>query len=221
MSTDLQAIFFDLDGTLFDTAPDIADALNVLLKKYNRSPAPFETIRPVIPKGTMAILEQAFSIDRNNPHFKTLTQELLSIYQDNLTHKTKFFPDMEIVLNYLDKNKIKWGIVTSKLVALTQPLLIHFKLNQRGACLITGDSLPHQKPHPYSLFEACKRVGSKPEFSVYVGDTEDDMRAARSAGMKAVAVSYGYYSKESPPEKWAYDKLIHTPIELIEWVNSL
>ncbi|AIT62841.1 Phosphoglycolate phosphatase [Coxiella burnetii str. Namibia] len=214
------AVFFDLDGTLLDTAPDLADALNQLLNKHGRDPLPLKVIRPTVAQGTRGILANGFSINQTDPRFNPLRDEFLSIYQSCLTNKTTYFDGMAEVLEYLDVHAIPWGVVTNKPGWLARPLLNHFKLTRRYRCLISGDQLANRKPHPEPLLFACKTVDVQPHTALYVGDTEGDIQAAKAAGMLAVAATYGYLSANSTPQDWKADALIKSPLELIDWLKG-
>lgn len=216
----LTAVFFDLDGTLLDTAPDLATALNQLLCKYGRSPLPLEIIRPAVAGGSSTILGHGFQITTQDPLFPTLRAEFLTAYQQCLHEQTQFFPGIEAVLSYLDQQKIPWGIVTNKPGWLANPLLSHFKLNHRYCCLVAGDSLPQRKPNPEPLWHACHIAKVSPETSIYIGDTEHDVRAAKAAGMLAMIATYGYLAPHDQPENWQADILINTPGEILQWFKE-
>lgn len=215
----VNSIFFDLDGTLLDTAPDLTAALNQVLKNHDRSTLSLKQVRPAVADGTRGILQQGFSIDENNAEFEALRQEYLKTYQHMMTQTTQFFDGMEIVLDYLDNHDLPWGIVTNKPNWLARPLLEHFKLDTRYTCLVAGDTLQTCKPDPEPLYHACDITGTTPEHSLYVGDTQNDVRAARAAGMYVIVAKYGYIHPDHQPNLWQADGLINSPIEIIEWLN--
>ena len=212
----VSTIFFDLDGTLLDTAPDLADALNQLLIKYGRTPLPLEVIRPTVAQGARGLLANGFSFDQTQASFISLRDEFLSIYRSCLTNKTVYFDGVSEVLEHLDARKIPWGIVTNKPGWLARPLLNHFNLADRCRCFISGDQLANRKPHPEPLIYACKTIPVRPKSALYVGDTEGDVQAAKAAGMLSIVATYGYLSADSQPKKWRADGLIKTPLELID-----
>lgn len=216
----VNAVFFDLDGTLLDTAPDLANALNQLLKKYGRSPLPLEIIRPTVAEGTQSILCNGFNITIDDPMYANLRTEYLTTYANCFTQQTDFFPEIENVLFYLDHHHIPWGIVTNKPQWLAEPLLKHFKLHHRYRCLVAGDLLPQRKPHPAPLQHACHLTQVSPQDAVYIGDTTTDVCAAKAAGMIAIVAKYGYLSKNSQPDLWNADMLIDSPKEIISWLTA-
>lgn len=215
----IRSLFFDLDGTLLDTAPDLSFALNKVLMQHHRSPIPLEVIRPTIAKGTRGLVHHGFAIDEQHPQYETLKQELLTTYQENLTNQTQFFKDMEIVLNYLDENNFMWGIVTNKPNWLAQPLLEHFKLTHRYCCLVAGDTLTKRKPDPAPLRYACQLTGVKPQDALYIGDSEGDVIAAKAAGMSVIIAKYGYIHPQQHPEQWHADGIIESPLQLLDLLS--
>ncbi|MCG8436091.1 MAG: HAD hydrolase-like protein, partial [Gammaproteobacteria bacterium] len=165
----ISTVLFDLDGTLADTAPDMAAALNQLLKEYNRAPLAFETIRPSVSGGSPAMLKLGFGVREESAEFKKLRQRFLDIYNAALCVETKLFPGMDKVLSHLDTHNFRWGVVTNKPGWLTEPLLYELALKTRSACIISGDTTARRKPHPDPLFKACADIGCEPAECIYVG----------------------------------------------------
>lgn len=213
----IQAVFFDLDGTLLDTAPDLCAALNSTLQQFDRAPVTLEILRPYL-YSSKAIIHCGFQLDETHTQYQLILETFLNIYQHCSTAKTNLFPGMDSLLHYLDHQKIHWGVVTNKPKFLTEPLLAHFNLSERSKCIISGDSLPFKKPHPLPLTHACELVNVDPKHAVYIGDNQIDILAAKSAGLYSIAVTYGYHSKENAPENWEADYLITNPMELINWL---
>jgi 2-phosphoglycolate phosphatase len=216
----LQAIFFDLDGTLLDTAPDLAHALNFLLTKYQQPTLSIEKIRPLITEGSPGLLCHGFQISLVDPLFKTLRTEFLAVYRECLNQKTQFFPGIENVLSYLDQQKIIWGIVTNKPGWLTEPLMTYFNLTHRYRCLVSGDTLAQYKPAPEPLWHACALASVTPQHCVYIGDAESDVRAAKAAGLLSMVAKYGYIAPHHNPEHWQADYLIDTPEDILRWLSQ-
>lgn len=214
--TTIHAVFFDMDGTLFDTVHDLASALNQVLIQHSRSPVSVEKVREVVSLGTPGIIQCGFSIDKNHPDYKSISHEFLQFYSQHLTDTTTFFEGMPEVLSYLDEHTIPWGVVTNKPFWLAEPLLRYFELTLRCRCLIAGDTLAKRKPDPEPLLHACQRVSVNPQSAAYVGDTQTDMQAAKAAGMTAIAARYGYLL--SPPETWNADWVIDEPRDLIQYL---
>jgi len=159
----IKTVLFDLDGTLADTAPDLAAALNHVLKAHNSDPLPFEKIRPVVSHGGMALVTLGFGKD--HPEFDSLYKELLQYYQDNIANETTLFSGMNELLLELEQKNINWGVVTNKPGWLTAPLLDALNLTSRAATIVSGDTLEQRKPHPAPLLHACNQAGSKADES--------------------------------------------------------
>ncbi len=213
----VRALFFDLDGTLLDTAPDLTTALNDVLTHHQRQPVALELVRPRVAHGSRGILHCGFTIDDHHPDFETLRTEFLHAYQAHLTDETQLFDGISNVLDFLDEEKIPWGIITNKPGWLAEPLLTHFNLDHRYRCLISGDSLPKRKPDPLPLLHACQLVTVDPKQSAYVGDAHEDIQAAKAAGMLAVVAQYGYGFSEIPVPSPA-DAVIPQPVDIIQWL---
>lgn len=216
----LQAVFFDLDGTLLDTAPDLADACNQVLGEFHRPPVPLTEFRHWVHGGAKLMICASFKMDDQHPDFATIKSAFIRNYQQNLTRKTQLFTGIEQVLTYLEHSQIPWGVVTNKLAALAEPLLAHFGLAQRCCCLISGDTVANTKPHPAQLLHACQVVHTQPEHCLYVGDTLGDIQAAQAAGMHSIAVGYGYRPKNSKMDEWQADAIAATPEELLATLQT-
>ena len=217
----LKSVLFDLDGTLLDTAPDLAFALNYLLAKNQRSPLPFNLIRPQAGHGGKGLIKLGFAIDETHSEFIPLWEELLTIYSQHIAVNTVLFPDMEKVLAFIEEQQLTWGIVTNKPAWLTEPLLQKLNLQQRAACVVSGDTLPQRKPAPEPLWHACNLIAVKPADCVYIGDAERDIQSAKSAGLQALIASFGYLSDHDQPHLWNADGFIQQPLEIIEWLTQL
>jgi len=216
----IRTVLFDLDGTLLDTAPDLADALNAVLVDNNHPPLPYEAIRPVVSHGGMALIELGFGLEQSDPAFDPLRRQLLDRYRDNISARTRPFPGMLEVLDRLESDGINWGVVTNKPGWLTDPLLRDLDLFERAACIISGDTLDERKPHPAPMLYACKQAGSEPVQCVYVGDAERDIEAGNNAGMQTLVALFGYIQADDDPQRWNADATINTPGGLLDWLNS-
>ena len=155
MNKNLKAVLFDLDGTLLDTAPDLAFALNEVLKNNHRKSLPFDQIRPVASAGTRGLLGIGFQITEDNPDYNRLRLEFLQTYHDHLFRQTQVFSGITEILTEIEKCGLQWGVVTNKPTNLSQELLVHFKLAKRAACIVGADIVAHRKPAPDSLLLAC------------------------------------------------------------------
>jgi phosphoglycolate phosphatase len=215
----ISTILFDLDGTLLDTAPDLAHALNTTLINNQRPPLPFETIRPVVSHGAKGLLELGFKLTEEHTDFPRLRDELLNIYQQNLATHTQLFPEMLELLNFIKKQKLNWGILTNKPGWLTEPLLKQLNLFPQTNCVVSGDTLTKRKPHPEPMWHACQLLNCKPEDCIYVGDAERDIIAGKRAGMRTLIAMYGYIATTDTPHTWGADGMINSPAEIIEWLT--
>ncbi|RLA07763.1 MAG: phosphoglycolate phosphatase [Gammaproteobacteria bacterium] len=211
----IQAVLFDMDGTLVDTAPDMADTLNLLLKKNNLTKLDQKIIRPFVSQGAMALIKLAFqscSIKKQ----ETLKDEYLTMYQDNFTNKSALFEGTNKILSYLDKNNIKWGIVTNKPHGFAKPLLEHLKIYKNCAVLVCGDSLAKNKPHPLPLKIAAQKINIDVKKCIYIGDDIRDMQAAIAAKMPCAVAKWGYIDKQEDASKWHGDYIFSSIDELMQ-----
>ena len=215
----IRTILFDLDGTLLDTAPDLAAALNTVLRENRRAPLPYEAIRPVVSHGGRALVELGFGLAPSDPGFETLRQRLLVVYRAQLSVLTRPFPGMEALLQALDTRGLNWGVVTNKPAWLTDPLLQDLGLFERAACVVSGDTLEQRKPHPAPMLHACARAGSTPGECVYLGDAQRDIEAGNSAGMDTLVALFGYIQEADAPHTWGASAAISTPGELLDWLD--
>lgn len=216
----LRTVLFDLDGTLADTAPDLAAALNHVLEAEGRTALPYEHIRPVVSHGARALVQLGFSLGDDHPEFSRLRQRLTDRYREHIAVGTRLFPGMDELLERLEDRGLAWGVVTNKPAWLTNPLMDALGLTQRAACIVSGDTTPHRKPHPQPMLHACELAGSLPEECIYVGDAERDVEAGRSAGMRTVVALFGYLGESDRPQAWGADGLIEHPLDLLDWVGG-
>ena len=215
----LKTVLFDLDGTLADTAPDLADALNAVLLNNGKDALPFEQIRPIVSHGGMALVSLGFGIEPEHPEFESLRQQLLQHYAGNIANKTRLFPGMAELLNSIESAGMNWGVVTNKPAWLTDPLLDALQLSQRAVSIVSGDTLAERKPHPSPLLYACEQAGSQGFECVYVGDAERDIVAGHKAGMQTIVALFGYIGTEDRPDTWGADVLLESPQEIREWLQ--
>jgi phosphoglycolate phosphatase len=215
----IRTVLFDLDGTLADTAPDLAGALNALLVENGRQPLPYEIIRPQVSHGATALITLGFGLAAGAPGFEALRQRLLVIYRAGLCRETRLFPGMAEVLAALRARGCNWGVVTNKPAFLTEPLMAALGLGADAACIVSGDSTTNRKPHPEPMLHACALAGSRPEQCLYVGDAERDVTAGKTAGMQTLVALFGYIGENERPQDWGADGMIHNPHELLDWLN--
>ena len=216
----IKTVLFDLDGTLVDTAPDLAETTNRLLTLHQRPTRSPASIRPYVSHGTIGMLGFAFGVEESDPEFAELRQEFLEIYQNHLCYQSKLFEGMDEVLNYIEKQNLNWGVVTNKPDFLTIPLMQELSLEQRCACIVSGDTLPQRKPDPAPMHYAAELAGSEAAECLYVGDAERDIEAGRRAGMRTLIARYGYIENHENPDLWQANGDIDRPTELITWLKN-
>jgi phosphoglycolate phosphatase len=215
----VQAVLFDLDGTLVDSAPDLAGAANELREAHGQQAMDFALLRPVVGSGARGMLNAAFGIGPDDPQFDALRTDFLARYEARILRETRVFVRMESVLVALERRRLPWGIVTNKIARFSVPLVDGLGLMSRCAVLISGDSTPHAKPHPEPLQEAARRIGLSPQRCVYVGDDRRDVEAGRSAGMSTLAAAWGYLGRDESVHDWNADAVLAHPEELLKWLG--
>jgi len=215
-----RTILFDLDGTLLDTAPDLADALNTVLRENQREPLPFEHIRPVVSHGGIALIKLGFDMDSTDPAFEALRQRLLDVYRENISRHTRPFPGINELLDNIEQRGLNWGIVTNKPGWLTEPLLKDLGLFDRAACVVSGDTLDERKPHPAPMLHASELADTPPEQCVYIGDARRDIEAGNNAGMQTLVALFGYLQDGDDPRSWNASNMIEHPEDLLAWLDS-
>jgi phosphoglycolate phosphatase len=219
-SRQIDAVLFDLDGTLLDTAPDMAAALNRLLVEQELCQVPFEDLRPVVSHGSRGLITAGFGADIDPDRLAELTERFLALYAEALAVDTVLFGGVPELLEAIEKRGLRWGIVTNKPKWLTDSVLEQLGLFASAGCVVSGDSLPQRKPHPAPLQHAAALLGTTPENCIYVGDAERDIEAGRAAGMLTLVASYGYIHADESPEDWRADGLLAHPLDLHGWLNS-
>lgn len=211
----IRAVLFDLDGTLIDSAPDLAGTGNDMRVARGLAPLPYEVFRPMVGAGARGMLGIALQVTPEDQDFLLLREEFLSRYESRMSQQTRVFDAMHPVLNQLQASGVPWGIVTNKAERFTLPLVRTLLLQERAAAIVGGDTTPHSKPHPAPLLEAARRLGVAPEACVYVGDDLRDVQAGRAAGMATVAAAWGYLGLGEPVSAWGADHVIESPAELL------
>ncbi len=216
----LQAVLFDLDGTLIDTAADMAHALSRLCAEQGQPPLEYDLIRSEVSHGARAMITLAFDEPEDSDRFEQLRQRFLDIYRDNLHVDTTLFPDMDRVLSILETGNIPWGIVTNKPSWLTLPLLTSMQLKHRAATVVCADTAGAAKPDARPILNACNEVGVAPQHGIYVGDDQRDVEAAHNAGMSCIALRCGYIRRGQNPDEWGADRVMDTLTGLLHWLEQ-
>jgi len=212
----VRAVFFDLDGTFADTAPDLAAAANSLRVERGLEPLPLERLRPMASHGARGLLGEALGLTPQDEVYPALCEAFFRRYEQALCVHTVVFDGLWPLVESLEARGLAWGIVTNKVMRFADPLCRALGITGRAAAVVGGDSTPHAKPHPAPLLHAATLAGVEPDRCVYVGDDLRDVQAGRAAGMRTVAVTYGYNGKGDPPDAWGADHLVRTPGELSE-----
>ncbi|HEY9211181.1 MAG TPA: HAD-IA family hydrolase [Methylotenera sp.] len=213
-------ILFDLDGTLVDTAHDLAYALNLQRELHGMAELALDVIRPYASHGSRGLLSVGFDLSPEHESYEAMREEYLALYDQVLTRKPILFEGVAELLATLDEMTAPWGVVTNKPRRFTQPLLENIGLLERAACVVSGDDAPRPKPYPDTLFLACEQAGVDPQRCWYVGDAERDIQAGKAAGMQTVVAMYGYLGAEDRPQEWGADIFVNAPLELLELING-
>lgn len=213
-----RAVLFDLDGTLADTAPDLAAAMNAVRASRDLELTPYELLRPVASAGARGLIGASFGLKPDDPGYEDLRVEFLNQYEANIAVHTCLFPGVPALLGRLEHRGIAWGIVTNKAARFTDKLVPLIGLGHAG-CVVSGDTTPHAKPHPAPLLEAARRIGVNPEQCWYVGDDLRDVQAGHAAGMATIAAAWGYCGNVEPVS-WNADALASTPAELLQLIDA-
>ena len=215
----IEAVFFDLDGTLADTAPDLGGALNRLREEVGLPPLPLSLLRPHASSGARGLLGAGFGLTSEQPLYAEMQKRFLAQYESQLCADTRLFPGVIELLDELEHRGVVWGIVTNKIECFTHPLLACLELDTRAACVIAGDTAAKPKPDPAPLHMACELANVRARNSIYVGDDERDVIAGRAAGMRTVIAAWGYLAGGKPMSEWGGDIVIDKPIEVLELLD--
>jgi len=210
-----QAVLFDLDGTFADTAPDLGEALNYLRSLRKLPPLPLGITRLQASHGSAGLIKLGLNIERTSSKFPPLQEAFLAYYSANICVQTTLFPGIEALINTLEQRGLPWGIVTNKPQQLTLQLMHALGYFNRAACIVSGDTCAHAKPHPEPLLYAAERLGIAPQNCIYVGDDKRDMVAGQAAGMKSFIALYGYIDPLADLDSWQATGRIKSPNDLI------
>lgn len=213
-----RALLFDLDGTLADTAPDLAAAVNHLRTSRGMLPTPYEMLRPVASAGARGLIGVAFGMTPVDPDYDALRTDFLDRYAANIADNTTLFDGVTALLLHLQEQSLQWGIVTNKPARFTDALVPQIGLELAG-CVISGDTTAHAKPHPEPLLEAARRLNLAPEDCWYVGDDLRDIAAGKAAGMPTIAAAWGYCGN-SEPLTWNADAIVLHPLDLLTMLDA-
>lgn len=213
-----RAVLFDLDGTLADTAADLAEALNALLRERGKPTVPVEKTRHMTSSGARGLIGIGFGLKPGDDGYDALRSGFLDHYEHRICVHTRLFPGMTELLAAIEARGLPWGIVTNKAARFTIPLVAALGLSGRAACIVSGDTTPHTKPHPAPMRHAAGTIGLPTEACVYVGDDLRDIQAGRATGMRTVAAAYGYLGDGVAPHEWGADGLVHDPRDILRFL---
>jgi phosphoglycolate phosphatase len=214
-----RAVLFDLDGTLIDSAPDLAGAANDLRAAHGLPALPYETLRPMVGSGARGMVGVAFGVAPGDARFEALRDDFLARYAERMLRLTRVFDTVLPVLDALASAGLPWGIVTNKASRFAEPVVQGLGLHTRTSALVCGDTTPHAKPHPAPLHEAARRLGMPAAACVYVGDDLRDVQAGRAAGMPTLAAAWGYLGHGEPVHDWGADAVLADPNALLNWLE--
>lgn len=209
-----RAVLFDLDGTLADTAPDLAAAVNLMRTQRGLAPTPYEQLRPLASAGARGLIGIALNKTPADTEYDALRTEFLDNYAAHIADQSSLFHEVPELLQQLEQQHLLWGIVTNKPALYTDALIPLIGL-AHAYCVVSGDTTEHAKPHPAPLIEAARRINLNPTQCWYVGDDLRDIQAGKAAGMPTIAAAWGYCGN-TEPQSWNADYIAHTPSDLLK-----
>lgn len=220
MFHNVQAVLFDLDGTLIDSAPDLGAAADKMRTDRGLSSFPLDHYRPMAGAGARGMLGIAFGMTPEHPDFEAMKEEFFVNYENCMTERTRTFDGVVDMVARLVAQGLPWGVVTNKSSRFTDPLTQAMDLFATAGAIVSGNTTPHAKPHPEPLFEAARRLSVDPSRCVYVGDDERDIVAGLAAGMGTVAATYGYLGQQADISRWNAHLHIDSPMDLLKFLQS-
>lgn len=212
-------VLFDFDGTLADTAPDLAAAANKLRQARGMADMPYEDLRPYASHGARGLIKAALGLTTDAPEYEAIKQQFLTVYANDMFSNAKLFDGIAELLDTLENNNLAWGIVTNKTEALALPIIKYLGLDKRSQVNVGGDTTAFSKPHPEPLLFAARQLDINPIDCIYIGDDERDVIAGKAAGMATAAATYGYCYLEDP-KTWAADYMANSPGEINLAINK-
>jgi 2-phosphoglycolate phosphatase len=213
-------VLFDFDGTLADTAPDLAAAANLQRTRQGLAPLQPETLRPFASHGARGLLKMALNITPEHPDYETHRIQFLEDYKQDMFSRTTLFSGIDILLATLKQHGYEWGIVTNKMASLAVPIIAHLGLAQECVVTVGGDTTPHSKPHPAPLLFAAEQARFQPGDCIYIGDDLRDIVAGKAAGMATVVAAYGYCGQDTLLSDWKADAIAQTPDDIWPLVKN-
>ncbi len=215
----VNCVLFDLDGTLVDTAPDLIACLNQATKPYAYQPVDIDPFRAFISYGAAALIEQV-ATHSSTDEKALILQSMLDCYQHNVAQHSQLFTGISELLEHIEEQGLKWGIVTNKRKRFTLPLISALQLSERAACIISGDTTARSKPHPEPMLAACEQAEVAPENCIYIGDAIHDIEAGNSVNMTTLVALYGYLKHDDQPDSWGAHGMIESPEQISAWIGA-
>jgi 2-phosphoglycolate phosphatase len=219
MTTKILGVLFDLDGTLLDTANDLGEALNYVLRKYGLAEVAREDYRPIASDGALGLLTLGFAAHLKDYDYEQLRAEFLAYYENNIAVHTCLYPEVSELLIALNKQNIPWGVVTNKPEGLTRQLLPHYPEFEKCLSLIGGDTLANRKPHPEPILKACEEIAVASEHCLYVGDALRDIQAGNNASATTVIAKWGYILANEDCTTWQASHHAETPLDVLSFIK--
>ena len=220
MFHNVEAVLFDLDGTLIDSAPDLGAAVDKMRTARGLTSLSLEHYRPMAGAGARGMLGLAFGMAPEHPDYEAMKEEFFVNYESCMTERTRIFDGVVSLIDSLVAQGLPWGVVTNKSNRFTDPLTAAMPLFSTAGAIVSGNTTPHAKPHPEPLFEAARRMSVDPSRGGYVGDDERDIVAGLAAGMGTVAATYGYLGQQTDISQWNAHLHIDSPIDLLKFLKS-
>lgn len=215
----LQAVLFDLDGTLLDTEPDFTFILNRMLTRYGQPGLSADLVRKLVSAGALSVVRKGFVLDEDDPRLPGYLSEFLDLYAEQIpATRASLFEDIDVLIADLNERNLSWGIMTNKSRRFSEPLLARFESFASCRTLVCPDDVGKGKPDPAGLLLACAQMGVEPARTLYIGDHPRDIEAALSAGMPGIAVGWGYLPDDIHIDKWGASFIANTPRELIDHI---
>jgi len=216
----ITAVLFDLDGTLVDSAPDLAGAADAMRLKRGLPSLDYAKYRPLCGAGARGMLQVSFGMGPDHADYEVMREEFFANYQACMLDKTHAFDGVPSLIETLQAQGLQWGVVTNKSERFALPLTAAMPLFNGAGTVVCGDTTPFSKPHPEPLLEAARRLGVAPTSCLYVGDDERDIVAGKAAGMATVAATYGYLGSASDVAAWQADRQINSPTALLQLLSQ-
>lgn len=217
----IKAFLFDLDGTLLDTALDFVAIINSMRQQRGMAPADPEAIRRQASSGARAMLCSGLGLSANSDSLDQATEEFLRRYRTHCARLTSPFPGIVELLELIEREQLHWGVATNKPRHFSELILQQLGLMPRLATLVCPEQVQQAKPAPDMLLLACRQIDIDPAEAIYIGDDLRDIQAARQAGMRSIAVGYGYHPASEQPERWGADYYVADSSELVSLAKSL